>query len=90
MKGAEVMGEQALASFSQTGVYGILSLLVALGCIILAWWALQNLKLDLIIRHPQSPQGKMLHVLLAIVLGHFVANFVLDYIGWSQLLRMGF
>lgn len=84
------MDQNALASFSQTGVYGILSMLISLGCIVLAWWALQNLKLDAIIRHPQSAQGKMLHVLLAIVLGHFVANFVLDYIGWSQLLRMSF
>lgn len=84
------MEQSALASFSQTGVYGILSMLISLGCIFLAWWALQNLKLDVIIRHPQSAQGKMLHVLLAIVLGHFVANFVLDYIGWSQLLRMSF
>ncbi|CAM3343882.1 MULTISPECIES: DUF1146 family protein [Saccharibacillus] len=84
------MGENALASFSQTGVFGILSMVISLGCILLSWWALQNLKLDLIIRHPQSPQGKMLHVLLAIVLGHFVAKFMLDYIGWSQLLRMGF
>ncbi|MEJ8302672.1 DUF1146 family protein [Saccharibacillus sacchari] len=84
------MAESNLAVFSQTGVSGILSMVVSLGCIILAWWALQNLKLDVIIRHPQSPQGKMLHVLLAIVLGHFVANFVLDYVGWSQLLRTGF
>ncbi|WP_235946220.1 DUF1146 family protein [Saccharibacillus alkalitolerans] len=84
------MAENALASFSQTGISGILSMAISLGCIILAWWALQNLKLDLFIRHPQSPQGKMLHVLLAIVLGHFVANFILEYIGWSQLLRLSF
>ncbi|WP_425501676.1 DUF1146 family protein [Saccharibacillus qingshengii] len=89
MKGVKTMGRSALESFSQTGVSGILSMVVSLGCIILAWWALQNLKLDLITRHPQSPQGKMLHVLLAIVLGHFVAKFMLDYIGWSQLLRLG-
>lgn len=84
------MAESALTAFSQTVVSGILSMVISLGCIFLAWWALQNLKLDLIIRHPQSPQGKVLHVLLAIVLGHFVANFVLDYIGWTQLLRTGF
>ncbi|MDO3412110.1 DUF1146 family protein [Saccharibacillus sp. CPCC 101409] len=84
------MDGDTLASFGQTGVSGILAIVISLGCVILAWWALQNLKLDLFIRHPQSPQGKMLQVLLAIVLGHFVANFILDYIGWTQLLRMGF
>ncbi|MCQ4088128.1 DUF1146 family protein [Saccharibacillus sp. JS10] len=83
------MAENAITAFSQTGVSGILSMVLSLGCIFLSWWALQNLKLDVIIRHPQSPQGKMLHVLLAIVLGHFVASFMLDYIGWSQLLRNG-
>lgn len=72
------------------GVSGLVSIVVSLVCITLAWWALQNLKLDLFIRNPRSPQARLLHVLLAVVLGHFVAKFLLDYIIWSQMIRYMF
>ncbi|MEF2968177.1 DUF1146 family protein [Paenibacillus sp. M1] len=72
------------------GVNGLTAILVSLACIALSWWALQNLKLDLIIRHPKGPQGKLLHLLLAICLGRFVAAFVLDYWGYTQMLRYMF
>jgi uncharacterized integral membrane protein (TIGR02327 family) len=66
---------------------GMVSMIVSLLCVVLSWWALQNLKLDLVIRYPKSPQGRLLHLLLAIVLGHFVAGFLLDYLSWSGLMR---
>jgi len=72
------------------GVTGLISMIVSLACIGLSWWALQNLKLDLFIRFPKSPQGKLLHLLLAIILGHFVARFLLDYLNWSQMLKYMF
>ena len=69
------------------GINGLLSMIVSLVCVACSWWALQNLKLDLVIRYPKSPQGRLLHLLLAIVLGHFVAGFLLDYLGWSGQIR---
>ncbi|NGM82276.1 DUF1146 domain-containing protein [Paenibacillus sp. 7124] len=69
------------------GISGLMSMIVSLLCVALSWWALQNLKLDLIIRYPKSPQGRLLHLLLAIVLGHFVAGFLLDYLGYSVQIR---
>jgi uncharacterized integral membrane protein (TIGR02327 family) len=69
------------------GRSGLVSMIVSLLCVVLSWWALQNLKLDLIIRYPKSPQSRLLHLLLAIVLGHFVAGFLLDYLGWSTQIR---
>ncbi|MEK4360423.1 DUF1146 family protein [Paenibacillus sp. FSL M7-1455] len=72
------------------GVTGLISMIVSLVCIGLSWWALQNLKLDLFIRFPKSPQGKLLHLLLAIILGHFVAKFLLDYLNWSQMIKYMF
>lgn len=71
-------------------VGGLVSIIVSLFCIWLSWWALQNLKLDLVIRNPKGAQGRLLHVLLAVVLGHFVAGFLLDYLTWSQMLRFMF
>ncbi|MFI2857140.1 DUF1146 family protein [Paenibacillus sp. JSM ZJ436] len=72
---------------SAVGVSGLISITVSLLCIALAWWALQTLKLDLVIRNPKSPQGRLLHVLLAVVLGRFVAEFLIDYLIWSQMIR---
>ncbi|MDN4620345.1 DUF1146 family protein [Paenibacillus sp. PsM32] len=75
---------------SAVGVNGLLSIFISLLCIGLSWWALQNLKLDLLIRYPKSAAGKLLHLLLSIVLGHFVSNFLLDYIRWTQSIRFMF
>lgn len=72
------------------GVNGLTAILVSLACVALSWWALQNLKLDLFIRHPKGPQGKLLQLLLAVVLGRFVASFVLEYWGYTQMLRYMF
>jgi uncharacterized integral membrane protein (TIGR02327 family) len=72
---------------STIGTNGLVAMIVSLLCVVLSWWALQNLKLDLVIRYPKSPQGRLLHLLLAIVLGRFVAGFLLDYLGWSGMIR---
>ncbi|MBP2109994.1 DUF1146 family protein [Paenibacillus silagei] len=72
------------------GTSNMISMIISLICVALSWWALQNLKLDLVIRYPKSPQGRLLHLLLAIVLGHFVAGFLLDYLGWSGLIARMF
>ncbi|PYE50683.1 DUF1146 domain-containing protein [Paenibacillus barcinonensis] len=65
----------------------LISMLVSLLCIAISWWALQNLKLDLVIRQPRGAQGRLLHLLLAIILGHAVAGFVIDYLSWTQMLK---
>ncbi|WHX48765.1 DUF1146 family protein [Paenibacillus woosongensis] len=75
---------------TSVGMNGLTAILISLACIVLSWWALQNLKLDLFIRHTKGPQGKLLHLLLAIVLGRFVAAFILEYLGYTQMLRYMF
>lgn len=72
---------------TQVGVSGLTAILISLLCIALSWWALQSLKLDLFVRHPKGPQGKLLQLLLSVVLGHFVASFIMDYLGYTQMLR---
>ncbi|ANA79812.1 hypothetical protein PVOR_31976 [Paenibacillus vortex V453] len=84
------MNQDLSNSISAVGVNGLLSIVISLICIALAWWALQQVKLDLVVRHPKGPQGKLLHLLLAVVLGRFVAEFLIDYITWSQMIRYMF
>ncbi|MEK3733162.1 MULTISPECIES: DUF1146 family protein [Paenibacillus] len=80
----DILGNSVM---NTVGVNGLISIIVSLVCIALAWWALQQVKLDLVVRNPKGPQGKLLHVLLAVVLGRFVAQFLIDYITWSQMIR---
>ncbi|WP_339318550.1 DUF1146 family protein [Paenibacillus sp. FSL R10-2734] len=75
---------------SAAGTSSMVSMIVSLLSVVLSWWALQNLKLDLVIRYPKSPQGRLLHLLLAIVLGRLVAGFFLDYLSWSGMIRYMF
>ncbi|ACX68109.1 MULTISPECIES: DUF1146 family protein [Bacillales] len=84
------MNQDLSNSIGAVGVSGLISIVVSLVCIALAWWALQQVKLDLVVRHPKGPQGKLLHLLLAVVLGRFVAEFLIDYITWSQMIRYMF
>ncbi|QOT09788.1 DUF1146 domain-containing protein [Paenibacillus sp. JNUCC32] len=84
------MNQDVSNSIGAVGVSGLISIVVSLVCIALAWWALQQVKLDLVVRHPKGPQGKLLHLLLAVVLGRFVAEFLIDYITWSQMIRYMF
>jgi uncharacterized integral membrane protein (TIGR02327 family) len=56
---------------------------VALISIYLCWWALQGLRFDRFVREPGSPQAKLLHLVLAVILGHQFSNFLLAYFTWS-------
>ncbi|ALS26052.1 DUF1146 domain-containing protein [Paenibacillus cisolokensis] len=70
-----------------TGMTGLLSIVVVLFSIVLAWTVLQELKLDVFMRRPKGPKARILQVMLAIVLGHAFASFILDYWHWSNMLR---
>lgn len=82
------MGNDLANQVNQTlSANSLISMVVSLLCIAISWWALQNMKLDLVIRQPRGAQGRLLHLLLAIILGHAVAGFVIDYLSWTQMLR---
>ena len=72
---------------STAGQHALLSIIIELLCITLAWYVLQEFKLELLMRRARSLQAKFLQVMLAVVLGHLFAGFVLDYWQWSNLLR---
>jgi uncharacterized integral membrane protein (TIGR02327 family) len=69
------------------GFSSVFNIMVTLGCIWVAWWALQNFRFDVFMRNPKGPQSKLLMVMLSIVVGHAVATFIIDYIQWSLLLK---
>jgi uncharacterized membrane protein YwzB len=62
---------------------GLFSIFVTLGCVALAWVLLQEVRFDKILRHPLSPRARLLQLMIAIVLGHVTAGFVLNYWHWT-------
>ena len=73
--------------YVSAGMSGLFGMAVNLLGIYLAWIVLQEIKLDAILKQPKSRRAAMFQVMLAIVLGHAFADFVLDYWEWSQMLR---
>ncbi len=68
------------------GSQALLSILSHLVFIALAWWALQALNFDKLLRANRVLQARVLYIMLSIVLGSAVSNFMLDYLLWSQRL----
>lgn len=73
----EVFGQQAL-----------LSILIHIVFIALSWWALQSLNFEKFLRKNRVFQARVLYVLVAIIMGSIVSNFLLDYLSWSQQLPL--
>lgn len=69
---------------------GIINILLSLIFIAFSFWAIQCIRLEVFLKHPQGAQAKTLQVILSIVLGHSVATFFSDYFGWTVLLKQFF
>jgi uncharacterized integral membrane protein (TIGR02327 family) len=70
------------------GQQALISILSHLAFIALAWWALQALRIDQILKPNHVFQARVLYILLSIVIGSSVSNFFLDYLLWSQQLPL--
>lgn len=71
-------------------INALVNILLSLLCIAISWWVLLNVRLDLFLRDPRNAQAKGLRVVLAIVLGHGLATFLIDYSGWSRMISLLF
>jgi len=70
--------------FAYTSLFGILLTIISIG---FSWWALQAIRFDIFTHHPSSAQTKILQIILSIVIGYQLAQFFLDYLGWSYNLK---
>jgi uncharacterized integral membrane protein (TIGR02327 family) len=76
--------------FSEFGQMALISIFSHLVFISLAWWALQAVRLDQILKPNHVFQARLLYILLAIFLGSTVSDFFLDYLQWSRQLPLLF
>jgi len=72
------------------GHQALISIISHLVFIAIAWWALQSINYEKLLRGNHVFQARVLFILLSIVIGSTVSNFFLDYLLWSQQLPMIF
>lgn len=80
---------QALAkqAATQNAAWAGVSLAIYLFCIWLSWYALGALTWDKWVAFPKSRPAVLLRLLLAIVIGYQVSQFILGYLSSSVLLK---
>ncbi|WP_018923162.1 DUF1146 family protein [Salsuginibacillus kocurii] len=76
--------------FEEVGQQAIVHIAVNLLVLVLVWWSLQAFKFELFVRDPESPQAKILTVLVTLGLTYLVSEFFLEYLNWSLMLRFLF
>lgn len=76
-----------ISGFGQQALVSIMSHLVFIG---LAWWALQAIQFERLLRGNHVLQARVLYIIVSISLGSTVSNFFLDYLLWSQQLPLMF
>jgi len=74
-------------SITMTGVTGLFSIVIVLISIMFTWMLLQEVKWEAFLRYPRRAKSRMLQALLAIVIGYLFAKFILDYWGYTTLLK---
>lgn len=61
-------------------INAFVQMLIHLSFIAIAWWALQAIHFEKILRKNKIVQIKVLYILLSIALGSMVSNFFMDYL----------
>ncbi|WP_028608280.1 DUF1146 family protein [Paenibacillus harenae] len=69
------------------GFTGLFSIVTVILSIIFVWFVIQEVKWDTFFRFPRSPKARLFQVIAAIVIGHLLAKFILEYWGYTVLLK---
>ncbi|HET7578286.1 MAG TPA: DUF1146 family protein [Bacillales bacterium] len=70
----------------QLGTQALLYLIINLFFLAITWWALQSFRFDVFFKNPNSPQARVLMILMTIAIGSLVGNFFFHYL--YQSLRL--
>ncbi|CCQ95774.1 Uncharacterized membrane protein YwzB [[Clostridium] ultunense Esp] len=75
---------------TSVAVAGVIQIILSILFIALSWWALQGVRWDIFLLKPNSPQAKILVLLLSILIGAQVALFFSNYFNWSSWIKFLF
>ncbi|MEH7119928.1 DUF1146 family protein [Neobacillus vireti] len=70
------------------GQIALVSILSHIVFMAVAWYALQAVRLEKLLKPNHVFQARLLYILLAIFIGSSVSNFFLDYLQWSKQLPL--
>lgn len=73
--------------YGTLGIQGLMNMVITLICIGISWWALQAIRFDLFVKDVKSLQSRVLQVILAVVTGFLLGQFLISYSSWSSLLK---
>jgi uncharacterized integral membrane protein (TIGR02327 family) len=68
------------------GVVALINIILSLCSIVFCWSIISNLRLEQWMKSLKASQSRILILILSIVLGHQLATFFIDYLGWSRLI----
>ncbi|WP_246944402.1 DUF1146 family protein [Bacillus pinisoli] len=68
------------------GQQALISMISHLLFIVITWWALQAVRIEVLIKPNHVYQARVILLLVTIAVGTTVSNFFLDYLLWSQQL----
>lgn len=69
------------------GMQGLFSIVVVILSIMFVWSLLSEVRWEKFLKSPLSPKSRMLRVIIAIILGYYFASFLLQYWGYTIMLR---
>ncbi|TQE90949.1 DUF1146 domain-containing protein [Ureibacillus terrenus] len=72
--------------YQSMGIQAAIGIISHLIFIVIAWYALQSLRLDVVFKKGKTFQIQLMYILLSIALGYTVSKFFLDFTGLSQQL----
>ncbi len=75
---------------TQLALSGLINIFISIVCIVIVWWILLGMRIELLFKSNRVVQARALMVLLSIVLGHQLASFFIDYLSWSRLITQLF
>ncbi|MFS1510875.1 DUF1146 family protein [Chengkuizengella sp. SCS-71B] len=68
-------------------VNNITNIVIVLLSILLCWKVLQSFRFDIFMKNPNSFEAKLLKVIITIVIGNQLGNFIIQYYNWSLAIK---
>lgn len=72
------------------GVTSLVNIILSLASIAFTWWILLRVRVEVILKIKEQWLAFMVMMILSIVIGHQLALFFIDYLGWSRLISQVF
>ncbi|AOM81604.1 DUF1146 family protein [Salisediminibacterium beveridgei] len=74
----------------QLGQQSLFNILISLMVLVLVWWSVQSIRMELFLKDPDGIRAKAFMVIITISLTYLITGFILNYLNWSQSLRFLF